>query len=108
MGCLSLRVRSVIGGIKCAFKECTSTLCVKLKGEAGVLNILIKCVNDFLSVKLKSCNTSPSAVVHDSASHLTINAGLVCSVGLNMWEVFYVKEGPFIVEEGFFKVLKDK
>lgn len=35
---------------------------------------------------------------------VSISIGLVCQVSLGEYKLFYVKEGPFIVEEGYFKV----
>lgn len=35
---------------------------------------------------------------------ISINIGLVCRVSLGGYKLFYIEEGPFIVEEGYFKV----
>lgn len=39
-------------------------------------------------------------------SGLSLGAALVCRVGLGSFQYFYVVEGPLVVADGYFKVLK--
>ena len=39
-------------------------------------------------------------------SGLSLGAALVCRVGLGQYEYFFLAEGPLVVADGYFKVLK--
>lgn len=86
MGCLSLNIEPLNADIR----------------------LLAKCENKPLAFRSRSCNALPSIAARCLNSRLMVTVGLVCSVGLGKYETFYVTEGPFVVEEGILKVLKDR
>lgn len=94
MGCLRLNIESAINCACCKGKECIS--------------IVVDALNKVIAAITNPCNTKPSVSTHGANSSINVSVGIVCSVGLGRYEVFYVGEGPFTVEDGVFKVLKER
>lgn len=72
----------------------------------GTLNTLdVSCINisDF-SIDTSNKNHKPDTDVEPKNVSISIEIGLVCQVSLGVWRVFFVKQGPFIVENGYFIV----
>lgn len=72
-----------------------SCLSVSATSSNGCLSVEATCTNMDVRCSTSSLNTK-----------LTLSAYLVCGVSFNQYEYFNVQEGPFIVQEGYFKVKK--
>lgn len=107
MGCLTLhiddRTRSDIQ------VKVTPKNDIDVKTEAKNIPLEVSTENKNCVVVLKkNCRNVPVEVnTENKNTGVNIRIGLVCQVSLSgKYQVFYVKEGPFIVEEGYFKVGK--
>lgn len=60
--------------------------------------------NAILAIWTQNLNSLPVITAGNRNSDVKIRIGLVCTVG-NGTAVFYVKEGVFVVENGYFKVI---
>lgn len=60
--------------------------------------------NMLITTENKNKEVSVTTVAKEPTIQITV--GLVCQVSLEVYKTFYVSEGPFIVEEGYFKVAK--
>lgn len=107
MGCLELYVKSLtISDIICSTTAYNIALQLTTLVVNSVLKTSIQCLNTDVSVQKHNVN-SPVTVLQDNKNtEVSVSAGLVCSVGHGDWEVFYVTQGPFIIEQGVFKVKK--
>lgn len=61
--------------------------------------------NAVVIVTVENKNPEAKVLVGNRNTSVQVSVGLVCQVGLG-YTVFYVEEGPFMVEEGYFRVLK--
>ena len=80
-----------------------------VKAEAKNIPLEVNTENKNCIVVLKkNCKNVPVKVnTENRNTGINIRIGLVCQVSLSeKYQVFYVNEGPFIVEEGYFKVAK--
>ena len=57
-------------------------------------------------INSKSKNRAASIETEGRNLKVSVRVGLVCRISLGEYRLFYVQEGPFIVEEGYFKVKK--
>ena len=69
------------------------------------IHVTIGCRNTAVTVQKEARNVRPEVDVTNRNAKLMITAALICvtSAG-DMYEYFYVTEGPLIVEDGYFKV----
>jgi len=95
MGCLSLRVFSQVCDLACKVNGHVSDLFIKIHDCIRIANI-----------NIFDINKKPTIDILEKNEKLDVSVGLVCSVGIDQWDVFYVIEGPFVVEDGMFNVIK--
>lgn len=62
--------------------------------------------NTPLSLRAECKNASVSIGAENKNSKMSITATLVCDAWLSDYEVFYVQEGAFRVQDGYFMVKK--
>lgn len=53
-------------------------------------------------------NTTPHLRVVTSSASLSLHVALVCTVGLDGFQYFYVTDEPFVVSNGYFLVQRSK
>jgi hypothetical protein len=70
------------------------------------LVLLARCVNKGINLSAEGRNVRPSVAVRPLNPGLSVSAKLVCRTNKNEWEEFCVVEGPFMVDDGVFKVYK--
>lgn len=92
MGCLKIEVRLVPGTPTRVTADCRNHIDVAVACQNG-MDVTARCKNGMV-VDVQNRNT-----------RISITAALVCMVSaLDVYEYFYVTEGPLEVEEGYFKV----
>lgn len=97
MKCLNLHVFPQPCDLICKIKEHVSNIFIKIHDHIR-----------FANVNVFSFNKTPIVETLGKNEKLDISVGLVCSTGIDQWDVFYVIEGPFVVEDGMFNVIKRK
>ena len=105
MGCLNVQLEN-------------TTICdvaIYITGKNAVSQLSTSPYNTFLLIKtqgfhyiitVNTQNKNKKAAVKTVGKKptISISAGLVCQTSLGEYKVFYVAEGPFLVEEGYFRV----
>lgn len=92
MGCLTINVRKVPATTARVTADCRNHMDVAVACQNG-MDVTARCKNSMV-VDVQNRNT-----------RISITAALVCMVSaLDVYEYFYVTEGPLEVEEGYFKV----
>lgn len=104
MGCLNVEIsnknaRDIKVGV--AAKNTTPAVSV-LPVQAG-FEVASENRNTLLVISIGNRNADMKVTATGRNADMEVTVGLVCQVGLN-YKVFYVDEGPFLVEEGYFKV----
>ena len=118
MGCLTFTVENRCGtgltvnastevnGLAVGTQECGG-MQVLTDDVNGILVIDILGISKRMSTAAECRNTRVDIGTANRNGSISISAALVCSVGLNRWEYFYVEEGPVIVEDGYIVVQKE-
>ncbi len=68
------------------------------------ISVNTKGLHTIILINTENRNKELSVNTQGKNPTVLISIGLVCQVSLGEYRLFYVKEGPFIVEEGYFKV----
>lgn len=107
MGCLTLHIEDKTRSDIQVKVTPKNGLDVKAKAKNIPLEVSTENKNCVVVLK-KNCRNVPVEInTENRNTGINIRIGLVCQVSLSVkYQVFYVKEGPFIVEEGYFKVGK--
>lgn len=104
MGCLTVKIWDKTAcDIKTNVTARNSVPAVSVIPAQGKMTAGTENQNLIVVVKAQCKNTLPAIAASSRNTGLKLTVGLVCKVGLN-YKVFYVGEGPFVVEEGYFKV----
>lgn len=78
---------------KLSTSTCNTFLLINTQGSHYIVTVNIQ--NKNKKVAVKTVGKKPT---------ISVSAGLVCQTSLGEYKVFYVAEGPFLVEEGYFRV----
>lgn len=92
MGCLTISATMV---------PCDVTITAENRNG---LAISAQKVGDGLTLTAECKNVKPIIVATNKNTELTLTAGLVCGIDLDIYEFLLVNEGPLIVEDGYLKV----
>lgn len=107
MGCLNVQVtNNTVCDIKVNATQKNTTLNVTATSKNTPVNVDAECLNTPIHLNTSCKNTPLKVHTENRNKKLTITISLVCQVSLDKWEYFLVTEGPFIVENGYFKVRK--
>ena len=92
MGCLTIRATIVPSDIHIA-AECKNGIDISAQKVGDGIALTAECKNEKPIISATNKNT-----------RLTLTAGLVCGIDLDIYEFLRVNEGPLIVEDGYLKV----
>ena len=92
MGCLTISATMV---------PCDITIAAENKNG---IDISAQKVGDGLTLTAECKNVKPIISATNKNTRLTLTAGLVCGIDLDIYEFLRVNEGPLIVEDGYLKV----
>ena len=70
------------------------------------IGVECKGMNTILVITTEDRNPVPVVSAESANARIKVSVGLVCQVALGKYRVFYVENGPFLVEEGYFKVIR--
>jgi hypothetical protein len=107
MGCLSVYKKLLNTKLSCLVVLIYSFLHITVVCKNALLKIKAECLNAINVI----CYPKNKPVYIDYSNKnvtLQLSVALVCQVSLDIYEYFYVKEGPLLVEEGYFRVRKQK
>lgn len=107
MGCLTVTISNRTGrgiDVDATPRNCTPEVTVIPVQKD--FNVESENKNTIIIVKSENRNPEMEVLAGNRNTSMEIRVGLVCQVSLGTFRVFYVADGPFMVEEGYFKVLK--
>lgn len=104
MGCLTVKIFDKTAcDIKSNVTARNSVPVVSVIPAQGKMTVGTENQNLIVVVKAQCKNTLPAIAASSRNTGLKLTVGLVCKVG-QAYQTFYVMQGPFIVEEGYFRV----
>jgi hypothetical protein len=107
MGCLIFNIENrTIQDVVASAENLNSDLTTLVVCENTVILFNAKAKNHGIQANAGNKNVEINLGKTNHNVQISINAGLVCGTGLNMYEILYVSEGPLMVEEGYLRVKK--
>ena len=107
MGCLSISVQNLTIKSLVVDVGTNNQVSANATGYNEPLYVQIKDNNTPVTITAAIYNSKPRINCAPRNKKLTITAGLVCGVGLDLWEFFDVTQGHLVVENGHLKVYKE-
>lgn len=118
MGCLNVSIlKRVTGDLKVGISNQNRVEAFITGLRASVLQMVssargmcIRAVSAFSrrALTFGNKNTTPHLRVVTSSASLSLHVALVCTVGLDGFQYFYVTDEPFVVSNGYFLVQRSK
>lgn len=104
MGCLTVKIWDKTAcDIKTNVTARNSVPVVSVIPAQGKMDVGAENRNVIIVVMAQCKNSIPDITASCRNTELKVTVGLVCKVG-QAYQTFYVMQGPFIVEEGYFRV----
>lgn len=107
MGCLIFNIENrTIQDVVASAENLNSDLTALVVCENTVIFLGNTIGNCKLQTETECKNVEINLGKSNHNTQISINAGLICGTGLNVYEILYVSEGPLMVEEGYLRVKK--
>lgn len=105
MGCLNVHIENqTVCDVKIDITKENVNAALSVTSYNTPILVNTKQSNTVILVNTENNNTHTSINTECKNTKISIKVGLVCQVSLGEYKLFYVAEGPFMVEEGYFKV----
>lgn len=105
MGCLNVNIENrTICDVKVGTTKKNISPVLSALSYNHPVSVNTKGLHTIILINTENKNKELSVNTQGKKPTVSTSIGLVCQVSLGEYKLFYVKEGPFIVEEGYFKV----